>query len=214
MKLVAQSFRAQFHLYIFVSVLFLVGVVFGSLLVNALTLEQQKQIGNHIHKFVTAIAQQEGAVPNVAGGGNGAYFNSAMFYGKWIIWIGLLGVSIIGFPLILALIFTKGILIGFSVGTLINQYAWRGLLFALVSVAPHNIVALPFLTIASVASIVFALHMLKNRLFMPKMQSLREPFGRFIALQATSLVGMVGVAVVATQVSPVLMRWVVPVIIV
>lgn len=210
MKWIARSFCSQFHLYIFVSVLFLVGVVFGSLLVNALTLEQKQDISSHIHQFVMAI-DQAATVLDFEGGSNETYFNSAVFYVKWIVWIGLLGISIIGFPLVLVLLFAKGIFIGFSVGTLISQYAWKGMLFALVSVAPHNMIAIPFLIIASVASIVFALHMLKNRLFMPKMQSLREPLGQFIILQAISLVGMAGSAAVVTWISPTLMRWVAPI---
>lgn len=211
MQPIAQSFRIQFHLYIFVSVLVFVGVVFGSLFVNALTLEQHQDIGNHINQFITVIAQEATVLASEGGSGE-AYFNLVIFYVKWIVWISLLGVSIIGFPLVLVLVFAKGVFIGFSVGALISQYAWKGVLFALVSVAPHNIIAVPFLTIASVASIVFALHMLKNRLFVPKMQSLREPLGRFITLQVISLVGMVGVAAVATWISPVLMRWVAQII--
>lgn len=44
MKPASYSFRPQLHLYLFVSILFLVGVVFGALLVNALTLEQQQDL--------------------------------------------------------------------------------------------------------------------------------------------------------------------------
>ncbi|MCM3289698.1 stage II sporulation protein M [Paenibacillus sp. MER 180] len=211
MKPIAHSFRSQLHLYIFVSVLFLVGVVFGSLLVNALTLEQQQDIGNHVSQFVSTMGQ-ESAASNQVGNSGETFLNSTMFYVKWIALIALLGISIIGFPLVLALVFAKGVFIGFSVGTLISQYAWKGVLFALVSVAPHNIIAIPFLMIASVASMVFAMHILKNRLFVPRMQSLREPLQRFMTLQSVSLVGMAGVAAVATWVSPLLMRWVVPIL--
>ncbi|OBY80669.1 stage II sporulation protein M [Paenibacillus sp. KS1] len=211
MKPIAHSFRSQLHLYIFVSVLFLVGVVFGSLLVNALTLEQQQDIGNHVSQFVSTMGQ-EPAASNQVGNSGETFLNSTMFYVKWIALIALLGISIIGFPLVLALVFAKGVFIGFSVGTLISQYAWKGVLFALVSVAPHNIIAIPFLMIASVASMVFAMHILKNRLFVPRMQSLRDPLQRFMTLQSVSLVGMAGVAAVATWVSPLLMRWVVPIL--
>lgn len=211
MKPIAHSFRSQLHLYIFVSVLFLVGVVFGSLLVNALTLEQQQDIGNHVSQFVSTMGQ-EPASTNQVGNSGETFLNSTMFYVKWIALIALLGISIIGFPLVLALVFAKGVFIGFSVGTLISQYAWKGVLFALVSVAPHNIIAIPLLMIASVASMVFAMHILKNRLFVPRLQSLREPLQRFMTLQSVSLVGMAGVAAVATWVSPLLMRWVVPIL--
>ena len=47
-----------------------------------------------------------------------------------LMWI--LGLSIIGIPLILILIFLKGLVIGFTVGFLVSQLSWRGLWFAFV----------------------------------------------------------------------------------
>ena len=34
-------------------------------------------------------------------------------------------------PIILALDFFKGVLVGFAIGTLVSQHAWKGLLFSL-----------------------------------------------------------------------------------
>ncbi|MCE5169664.1 stage II sporulation protein M [Paenibacillus profundus] len=205
MKPLAHSLRAQLHLYIFVSVLFLVGVVFGALLVNALTLEQQQDIGSHLGHFFTTI-DQNGTSAN----GGEAFLDSVLFYLKWIAVIALLGISIVGFPLVLVLVFAKGVFVGFTVGTLVGQYAWKGVLFAFVSVAPHNMIAIPLIMIASVASMALAMHVLKHRLFMPKLQSLREPIGRFFALQASAALGMGAVAAVVTWVSPGLMKWAAP----
>ncbi|MDG0875219.1 stage II sporulation protein M [Paenibacillus thiaminolyticus] len=205
MKPASYSFRPQLHLYLFVSILFLVGVVFGALLVNALTLEQQQDLGSHLGHFFVML-DGDSPAPDRAG----MFTESAMLYSKWIGLIALLGFSIVGFPLVLVLVFAKGIFIGFTVGTLIGQYGWKGMLFAFASVAPHNLLAIPLILIASVASITFATYILKNRVFMPKVQSLREPLGRFVLVQTSAAAGMAVVAAVMTWVSPSLMKLAAP----
>ena len=49
-----QAFKDQTMLYVFVGVLFLVGVLFGALMVNALSLEQQQEIARYLNHFLLA----------------------------------------------------------------------------------------------------------------------------------------------------------------
>ena len=74
-----------------------------------------------------------------------SYWSIAALHLKWIGLIWILGLSVIGLPGILILDFLKGVLIGFTVGYLVGQYSWKGLLFALVSIAPQNLFIIPVL---------------------------------------------------------------------
>lgn len=47
-----QAFKDQTMLYVFVGVLFLVGVLFGALMVNALSLEQQQEMARYLNHFL------------------------------------------------------------------------------------------------------------------------------------------------------------------
>ena len=62
--------------------------------------------------------------------------------------------------------FSKGVLIGFTVGYLVGQYSWKGLLFALVSIAPQNLLIIPVLMMCSVAAITFSLYIIRDRFIM------------------------------------------------
>lgn len=193
------SVRQHLHLYIFVSIIFITGVVFGALLVNALTLDQQEDLSRQLqHVF-------QSAGENTT---NAAFWEALWQYWRWILIIAVFGISIIGFPLILVMDFAKGVFVGFAVGTLVGQYSWKGIVVAAATIAPQNMIAIPLLLIASVASLAFSLHVIKNRLMIPKMKSLRTPFLNYAVVQVSACIGLVAAAAIVHWVSPLFMTWV------
>ena len=60
-------------------------------------------------------------------------------------------------PLIAILIFFKGFVLGFTVGFLISEYSFRGILIALAAVFPQNLLVIPVYIIAAVLSIYISL---------------------------------------------------------
>lgn len=199
-----QSFKEQMPLYVFVAVLFLVGVLFGALMVNALSLEQQQDLSSYLdHFFLTVHEGSEGQ--------NALAFGSiAALHLKWIGLIWILGLSVIGLPGILILDFLKGVLVGFTVGYLVSQYAWKGLLFALVSIAPQNMLVIPVLMISSVAAITFSLYIIKNRLLAQRTGSVMKPFTSYVGLTFVMVLLMLGISTFETWITPSMMQWVAP----
>jgi len=199
-----QAFKDQTMLYVFVGVLFLVGVLFGALMVNALSLEQQQDMARYLnHFFVNVQDSGERA-------GASSYWSIAALHLKWIGLIWILGLSVIGLPGILILDFLKGVLIGFTVGYLVGQYSWKGLLFALVSIAPQNLFVIPVLMMCSVAAITFSLYIIRDRFIMNRGSSMTKPFASYAMLTFVMVLLTLGVASFETWVTPVMMRWVTP----
>ncbi|NMO96910.1 stage II sporulation protein M [Paenibacillus lemnae] len=199
-----QTFKDQLPLYVFVAVLFLVGVLFGALMVNALSLEQQQDLAGYLdHFFVNLHEGSEGAAPVSFG-------SVASLHLKWIGLIFLLGLSVVGLPGILVLDFLKGVLIGFAVGYMVGQYSWKGLLFALVSVAPQNVLGIPVLMMCSVAGIAFSLYIIRYRLLTQRGGKVTQPFTAYLTTTCIMAVLMLVVASFETWISPELMRWVAP----
>jgi stage II sporulation protein M len=199
-----QAFKDQTMLYVFVGVLFLVGVLFGALMVNALSLEQQQEMARYLNHFFV----------NVQDGGEtmsqSSYWSIAALHLKWIGLIWILGLSVIGLPGILILDFLKGVLIGFTVGYLVGQYSWKGLLFALVSIAPQNLLIIPVLMMCSVAAITFSLYIIRDRFIMNRGGSMIKPFASYAMLTFFMVLLTLGVASFETWVTPAMMRWVTP----
>ncbi|KOP63903.1 stage II sporulation protein M [Bacillus sp. FJAT-18019] len=199
-----QAFKDQTMLYVFVGVLFLVGVLFGALMVNALSLEQQQDMARYLNHFFVNV-QDSGETT-----GSSSYWSIAALHLKWIGLIWILGLSVIGLPGILILDFLKGVLIGFTVGYLIGQYSWKGLLFALVSIAPQNLFVIPVLMMCSVAAITFSLYIIRDRFIMNRGSSMTKPFASYAMLTFIMVLLTLGVASFETWVTPVMMRWVTP----
>ncbi|MEF2964425.1 stage II sporulation protein M [Paenibacillus sp. M1] len=198
------TLKDQTPLYVFVAALFLMGVVFGALMVNALTLEQQQDLSRYLGNFFLSVNEGGDEFQLMS------YWEIAALHLKWLGLIWLFGLSVIGLPGILILDFFKGVLIGFTVGCLVGQFTWKGLLFALVSVAPHNLIVIPALVVSSVAAIGFSLGIIRNRVLLNRGGSFARPFWSYTGLTLTMAVLLMAVASFETFVTPALMSWVTP----
>lgn len=186
-------------LYIFVAVLFLMGVVFGALMVNALTFEQKSELSRFFGSFIHTL--QSGTMEV----GVHELRDAFMLHVKWLILIWVLAVSVIGFPLILFVNFLKGMLVGFTTGYLMSEWTWKGMLFAFVGVVPQNIVLIPAFMIASVCGISFSLYFIRHRLIQQK-----GPLGTVFLSFSGRVLLLAGIIMIVacyeTYVSPLLMR--------
>jgi stage II sporulation protein M len=198
--------KENLSLYLFVSVLFLMGVIFGAMLVNSLSLEQKQDMTRYLGSFFQTIEQTMDF-------SNKQSFQQALFFHlKWIGLIWILGLSVVGVPLILILNFLKGVLIGFSVGYLVGQMSWKGLLFSLVSIAPQNLVIIPAIVICSVTAIAFSLYIIKNR-FLQHKGTLYTHFVKYSMVTLAMGGILFGVALFEAYVSPTMMKWVTPMLV-
>lgn len=199
------SIKNPYTLYVFVAVLFVVGVIFGGLMVQALTLEQQQELASDVSQYVQLM--NNGVMADEAQ----SFWDSFFFHGKWMLLLWLLGITVVGIPFVLALDFLKGALVGFAIGSLVTQHAWKGLLFSLVSVAPPNLIIVPAILITSVAAISFSTYVIKNRLLQQK-GTLAPQVLAFSSTVLFMMLLLVGAAWLEAYISPVLMKWVAPLI--
>ncbi|WP_083180225.1 stage II sporulation protein M [Paenibacillus yonginensis] len=202
-QMIHRTLKDQTPLYAFVAVLLLMGVVFGALMVNALTLDQQQDISRYLGNFFLNLDPS-------SVDGKASFWSIAMLQLKWVGLIWLFGLSVIGLPGILILDFLKGVLIGFTVGCMVGQFSWKGLLLALVSVAPHNLIVIPVLLVSSVAAVKFSIGMIRSRVFLSRPGGITEPFLSYTGMIVSMAVILLGVACFETWISPVLMGWVAP----
>lgn len=189
-------------LYLFVFVLFSTGIVFGAVMVGALTLEQKEDLARHLGGFFGMLNQ--GGLDSSA-----SFQQSLLLHLKWLGLIWVFGLSVVGLPLIFALDFLKGVLVGFSVAYMIGQYSWKGMVFALVSVLPQNLIVIPAIVVSSVAASAFAIHLVKTRLI-GKQGHLMQPFWRYTATMLLMLLALIAASLYEAFLSPTVMNWVAP----
>ena len=82
-----------------------------------------------------------------------------------LVYIGiiyLLGLTVIGMPAVLALLFARGFSLGFTISFLTKEKAGEGIMLALTSVVPQNILLIPAILLASVAALSFSWLLIKR----------------------------------------------------
>lgn len=81
---------------------------------------------------------------------------------RLILAIWFLGLTVIGLPLVLGVVFLRGYSIGFTLGFLICEKAGGGVLISLLAILPQNLVYIPLLIAWGVISINFSLQVLRG----------------------------------------------------
>ncbi|HZK44004.1 MAG TPA: stage II sporulation protein M [Syntrophomonadaceae bacterium] len=88
-----------------------------------------------------------------------AYFQQ--FKSIFLIWF--LGLTVIGVPFILGVIFFRGFSLGFTVGFLVQEKASAGVIVTILSILPQNIVYIPLIIVWALIAINFSVYIVKGR---------------------------------------------------
>ncbi|NBJ70234.1 MULTISPECIES: stage II sporulation protein M [Clostridia] len=190
-------------IYLFMVILFLTGIIFGAILVNSMNFVQKQDLFFYLERFFKQVTDNEQA----------AYIeifkNSFFYHIKYLLLLFVLGLSVIGLPLVWILIFLKGLVVGFSVGFMVNQLGMNGLLLASLSIAPQNFLIIPVYIIAGSLAMIFSLTLL-SKLFTNRIaQPVFQPFGRYVLLFSLLILFASIAALLETFVSNEAMQWLV-----
>ncbi|SMC58520.1 stage II sporulation protein M [Sporomusa malonica] len=198
-KNAADYVRANIVAYFFMILIFVIGIVFGAMAVKTLPDEQKTELIGYLRVFFQGLVEPQNTAGDTQSLLAGVLINNMKVIG--LMW--LLGFTIVGIPFVLFLVCLRGFVIGFTVGFLVNEYIMRGLLFAVVSVLPHNFLAVPAILATGVSATTFSLMLVRRN------RSKDNLFYNSIAYSIfclAMLVVMLGAALVEVYVSPVFMK--------
>lgn len=184
--------------YIFLIGLAVVGILFGILFAYLLSKEDKLLTQGYINNFFEAI--HNGKIHYKAGIVNG--ISISLLYTTLIF---ILGISIVGIPIILFMLFFKGFIVGFSIGTILNTYKVKGIIGAFFYVFPHHIISLVLLILLSYFAILFSKRMVEY-LFLKKEVGLKKLMQKYSRVFAVVLIGMVLCSVFEIFLSPFLLK--------
>lgn len=145
-------------IYLFMLILFLTGIIFGAIIVNSMNVTKKLDLFFYLKRFFGDLSGEH-SMDNLD-----ILKSSVIYHVKYLLLIFLLGLSVIGLPVIWILLFLKGIVVGFSVGFIVNQLGFKGLLIAALSIAPQNIIIIPIYIISGSIAMIFSL-LLLHKLF-------------------------------------------------
>lgn len=192
---ISQHMKAYAIIYLFMIILFLTGIIFGAVIVNSMNPIQKQDLFFYLERFFNHTVNDQGI-------NRFTVFQESLFYHlKYLSVTFILGLSVIGLPVVWVLLFIKGLVIGFSVGFIVNQLGSQGLLFATLSIAPHNLLVIPIYIIAGSLAMIFALVLMKKLFSRRSAESLFIPFVNYIAVFSVLLILSIGAALLESYVS-------------
>ncbi len=203
LRLIIQDyFRERIFLFILVLVLFLMGAIFGVLATGILGPTQRDCLlsyldqGLHGEIFTpNSIYTRQTIIANI----------------KIVFFLFFMGISVIGVPLALLLVFTRGFILGYSISFLLRTMGFKGLVLILTGVMPHNLLIIPALFIMVIAIIDFAAALTKIR-FTKKQVVIGEELIKCAVLTLVVLVIMMLAGFVQGYITPLFTAWLTQVI--
>lgn len=188
-------------IYIFVTSFFLAGIAAGALIVKYL---EAGYLGELQESFISFLESYR-----ISSQDNPEFFqllkisyqkNILFLLGTW-----LLGLLWAGFPLVLLLLFLKGLALGFTVGFMVYHFAFKGFLFSLAALLPHNIILIPAFLYAATMATTYSYMNFKER-FAPKKKPAESHFTEYCLYIFLSLLIIFIGGFVEAYLSPVFIR--------
>lgn len=152
---IKRFFGYSYFTIIFVLLFFIMGIISGVIGVKTLTLDQFNGLGSFIDNGLNSLKD------NTIKDTSTAYAIGRNL--KTICKIWFLGLTIIGLPLVLAIIFSRGFVLGFTVGFLLENKGWQGFIITLLTILPQNLLHIPTLVLATVLAINSCIFLVKDR---------------------------------------------------
>lgn len=156
-KALLSHIKDNLGLYLTVTLFFVGGIVTGTLVIQFLDRQHVIQLADYLDNI---FKQFDGTTPELNKVVYQALINSIKETG--LVWF--LGLTVVGIPLVVAIIFLKGFVLGFTVGFIIEQKAFQGVAFSLLTILPPNLIQIPALFVATILSISFSLGLLRGNI--------------------------------------------------
>ena len=187
--------KQHMMIYLFMVILFITGIIFGAITVNSMTFIQKQDLFFHLDKYFMQVNTEEAIYSK------DILKRSFFFHVKYLCLLFLLGITIIGIPAVWLLIFIKGVVIGFSVGFMVNQLGTKGLLLATLSIAPQNMIIIPVYIIAGSLAMIFSLTLCYKLFGRSVTLSIGKPFIQYSYVFIILLICALGSSIIETYVA-------------
>lgn len=193
-KKTKNSILKQKKLYLFLIGLMVTGLVAGILFWFVISKEDKLLVTKNLTDFFSCIKEE-----NLVNYG-ASLLNSVITSLIYVILIWLLGISIIGLPIILVMMATKSFIVGFSITGIISSYGLKGIVGAFVYVFPHQIVFLLLLILLGFYASAFCIKLFKY-LFLRQMINFKEAMRKYLKILGISCLSVLVISLFETFIS-------------
>ena len=185
--------------YVFLITIIIIGIVVGIIFANILNETDQKLVYNKLTTYFQNI--KDGNSINYGRNFLNIFYQNNIYL--IIIWI--LGLSIVGIVGNIFLLFYKSFILGFTIGSIINIYLYKGLLLAFIYIFPHMILNIVIILYIIYYANNFSMKLI-NVIFFKKDIKLNNYFKRYGKVLLICFVATLLTTVLETFLLPLLLK--------
>lgn len=193
--------KEQKKIYIFLIIVMMLGLISGIIYAIILNQNDHNLVTESLNSFFISIKENNIDYKN-------ALINSLIGNITFTTFLFLLGISIIGIPIIILSLFLKTFIFGFSISSIIYTYHLNGILKAITYTLPHQIITLLMALFLGFYALYFGIKLFKY-LFKGKDINLRMSMKRYLQVYIIVLLINITCSFIEVFLSPTLMKLVI-----
>lgn len=198
---VNDKLKEQKKIYIFLIIVMILGLISGIIYAIILNQNDHNLVTESLNSFFISIKENNIDYKN-------ALINSLIGNITFTTFIFLLGISIIGIPIIILSLFLKTFIFGFSISSIIYTYHLNGILKAITYTLPHQLITLLMALFLGFYALYFGIKLFKY-LFKGKDINLRMSMKRYLQVYIIVLLINITCSFIEVFLSPTLMKLVI-----
>ena len=186
--------------YLFIISIVVIGIFIGIVFANVINKADKILVEDKLTTYFLNIKDNK----NINYFGN--LLNSFLNNNLYLIIIWLLGLSIIGIVLNNFIIFFKSFVIGFSIGSIINVYLYKGIIGALIYIFPHHIINILVYIVLIYHANNFSIKLFKT-LFLKQDNKIKELMPKYLKILLYCFIALSISALLETFLSPFIIKF-------
>ena len=195
-KILDKLLNVDKKVLIFLTVISVIGIITGSLFMTILSVNDKEMINSSLNTFMT----QYGQINMQSEFINNFLINLLYMFGIW-----LLGISIIGLPIVIFIIFIKSFLLSFTISSFIMNYKAKGILMGILYNLPHQVINLLVCIYVGVYAIKLSLYII-DAIIHKKNLNFKNITNRYIAILCISIIILLLTSLYETYLMPILLK--------
>lgn len=196
-----KKIKDQKRIIVFLLIIALIGLICGSFFITLLNKTDQELVKTYIETFINNINTNKLNYLD-------AFKNTLVTNSIYTIVIWLLGISIIGIPIIILMYFTKLFIISFSVSAFILKYQLKGVLLVLTYVFPHHIINFLIYTLLMIYATKFS-YILINSIIKKKTIHFKNIMNNYLIILGICIVVLILTSLYETFAVPYILKQVI-----
>lgn len=192
------NINSQKKKYIFLLVIVIVGLIFGIVFSQIISKSDKLVVDNTVTNFFSSI--EKGSIDYKDGLKSSVLSNILYLSSVWF-----LGMSVIGLPIVLFLLFIKGFILGFSIGSIIRIYKLKGIIGAFLYIFPHHIICIIISILITFYAVMFSIKLFKY-LFLHQEINFKTLMKKYLKILLICFIGFIICSLLETYLSPILIN--------